>query len=704
MRAFLLLIGLGFMGLKASAAEVILEDDHTLAAFDSDSGALTRLVNKPTGWKIERRPELGVSFRLHAPLPDRRDNFVLGTKQHAAFVRKASPNSVELQWKNLQSEHGGALPITLSATVTLDHGALNFAATLQNDSDLSVETVDYPYLGDLSAPARDSHLNGRRIDYDHFVSDSIYPLFANSLGYWGTDWPTKTFDSAHCLFCLVQSEKQGLYAEMADPTQPYLVQFTFVQHPGALSGDPPTVPKTDTIDGVPVHCEFRVCHFVFAHPHSTVNFAPVVLEGYAGDWHSGVDLYKKWRATWFKPAHLPDWVKAVNSWQQLQVQTPEENSRISYKALAAYGDECAKKGVAAMQLVGWNKGGQDSGNPRLDTDPRLGTWQDLHDTITYLQGEGVHMIMFGKFNWGDRSTQWDRQVLTQYASTDPWGDRYNANGYSYVTPTQLAGINNHQYEVMDMASPAYRDIAVGEFAKILALGAQGFLWDEIQHHNGVYYSFSPNHGYTPPGYLEHGDIAIEKQIRALADKTSPDFLLAGESPNDWQRPYFPMSYTRVGVGDVPVTRYVDSQQPIMIAATGFDDREMCNVALLNRYIIEYEPYNFKGYLHDVLLTVAYGTKVDALRRKYQPYLWDAEFRDTLGAKVEGADHYTVFNGPGGKRAVVVVSNEMEKTVTVHVHLPHAGHLVVATPEQPEAKPTKGTVRLPPRSAAVVMEQ
>src|ERR1017187_6729350 len=76
--------------LSAFAGEVTLEDHSLLATFDTDSGALTRFENKSTHWTIERRPELGVSFRLHAPLPDRRDNFVLGQKQRAVEVKKLS--------------------------------------------------------------------------------------------------------------------------------------------------------------------------------------------------------------------------------------------------------------------------------------------------------------------------------------------------------------------------------------------------------------------------------------------------------------------------------------------------------------------------------------------------------------------------------------------------------------------------------------
>ncbi len=53
------------------------------------------------------------------PLPNRRDNFVLGSKQHASRVEKISNNQVRIEWKDLVSEHGGVLPITFTATVTL---------------------------------------------------------------------------------------------------------------------------------------------------------------------------------------------------------------------------------------------------------------------------------------------------------------------------------------------------------------------------------------------------------------------------------------------------------------------------------------------------------------------------------------------------------------------------------------------------------
>ena len=691
---------------SALAADVVLQDAKVLVAFDSGSGALTRLEDRTSNWVIERRPELGVSFRLHAPLADRRDNFVLGEKQRAAEVRKISDRQVRLVWKNLASEHGGILPITLSATVTLNDGALTFDATLQNDSQLSVETLDYPYFGDLNPPTRNVPMQARTTWYGNLESSQIYPTFRNEKGYWGDFFPTKTFESYRSLFCLIQAPDQGLYVEMADPTQRYLLEYTFEQHPGWVDSVHENVPAEDAIDGHPVHLQFRTTHFLFAHPHSTSRLVPVMVRAYRGDWHAGVDLYKQWRATWFKPPHTPAWVNEIHSWLQLQINSPEQDYRVRYAEILKYAEECAKNGVRAIQLVGWNHGGQDGGDPAQDTDPGLGTWQQLHDGIVQSHSIGVKIVLFGKLNWADKTTPWFKEELFKYASTDPYGIPYEQGGYSYYTPTQLAGINNHRRAVMDFQDLAYRAIATKEFQKLLALGAAGWLFDENCHHGPVKYSFAADHGYAAPGFIYGGDMPMAAQLRAAADEADRDFVFAGEGHQDWLMQYYPVSYFRISDSSTPVERYIDPQAPLMVAVTGFDDREKLNLILLDRYIISYEPYNFKGHVTDFPLTLEYGKKIDALRQKYREYLWDAEFRDTVGATVtaDGSHRYSVFIAKSGKRAVVVVNQEQNKTITANVHIANPKRLIAASPEQPEAHPSSGALTIPPRSAVVMMEQ
>jgi PHD/YefM family antitoxin component YafN of YafNO toxin-antitoxin module len=87
------------------------------------------------------------------------------------------------------------------------------------------------------------------------------------------------------------------------------------------------------------------------------------------------------------------------------------------------------------------------------------------------------------------------------------------------------------------------------------------------------------------------------------------------------------------------------------------------------------------------------------------WIWDAEFRDTLGATVtsSGSHGHSVFVTATGKRAVVVINKESKKSIMAKVDLPNPGNLVVATPERPDIRSTSGTLHIPARSAAIIME-
>jgi hypothetical protein len=666
------------LGGTALAGVLTLQDQPLSVSFDTDSGALTRLENRATHWVIEQRSELDVSFRLNALTSDQKDIGVLGQKQHAVEVKQLSDHQLRLQWKDLNSEGSGILPITLTALVSLTNGALTFETTLENNSTQMVSTVDFPYLGDLSPPAKDSPLQSMHSWYGGMPVQDV------SRG--------AVVMSKQSLFCLIQSTNQGVYVEMHDATQPYLLNFTFEPRGNAKSA------------GNPARLEFRTRHFIYAHPHTTARLAPVVLRGYQGDWHAGVDCYREWRATWFKEPHLPNWAKEVHSWTMLRMNTPEQDYGVPYTNLVRHAREWAADNVKAVQLVGWNKGGQDGDDPSQDTEPGLGTWQQFHDAIAQVQGMGVNVILFAKLNWADLTTSWYSNQLYKYECTNQKGKREEQGGYAYVTPTQLANIGLHRRAVMDFLDLDYRKLAGREFEKILALDSGGWLWDELCHHAGALYSWAPDHGYTAPGYVYAGDLPLAAQLRAAADKKNPDFIFSGEGQQDWLMQYFPFSET--GVGAMPICQYLDRHALMLAGVSGFDDREQINMILLRRCIIQYEPFLYKGYLSDFPMTVAYGKKVDALRAKYKGYLWDADFRDTLGAEVSagGSFRYSVFLADSGKRAVVVINQGSDKAITAKVTLPHPGKLVVATPEEPEGRPTTGTVQIPARSAAVVMEQ
>ena len=144
----------------------------------------------------------------------------------------------------------------------------------------------------------------------------------------------------------------------------------------------------------------------------------------------------------------------------------------------------------------------------------------------------------------------------------------------------------------------------------------------------------------------------------------------------------------------------------MTAVTGFNDRNMLNQCLMYRFIISYEPYNFKGRLEDYPETVAYGQKVDEIRREYRKWFWDGEFQGTKGVTVSPVDGgifetYGVFAAEDNSVGVVLCNYE-DTTWCVNVNA-ESGRLRKYRLVEDEAwKPIEGGVVLPPRSAAIVL--
>ena len=204
-------------------------------------------------------------------------------------------------------------------------------------------------------------------------------------------------------------------------------------------------------------------------------------------------------------------------------------------------------------------------------------------------------------------------------------------------------------------------------------------------------------------------ISHDARFRTMAAKSIGEdhFLFSGEDPYDLEEQNYTLSYFRISPGNIPAERYTAPFRPMMVAVSGFDDREMVNRALMDRYILSYEPFRFKGNLSDFPLTLDYGRKMDALRKHYREYLWDAEFRDTLGATVTHSgqpwSNYTVFRTTSGKQAIVLVNDE-HSAVNLSVAAEGASSFRAVSSESPDPRPSTGNVTIPARSAIVLLPQ
>ena len=695
---------------QAPAKEYLtMENDGLLVRFDRESGALCELENKATKWKIQGglKPE---AFRLHVPLPDRSDHFITaeGNKLTGGTVAPDG-GSLEFVWRGLNSPHAGHLDIDLTCKVRLTKLGLEAECAVDNRSAFPVQAVSFPIISDMSIPPGNATLHEETPrDYSGGLSVTpLLPEFKNELGYWGEDFPATIANKwIPWNFIFAAGESEGLYVATHQEKLKDKVMFQFELHPAYTDSL-----LESSLDPAPGQEPERIClqvvQFLFCAPNSSKTSQTIAIAPYSGDWHAGADIYKRWRKTWFHPPVSPAWADDIVSWQQIQINSSEDRLLFPYRELVEYGKDCAKAGVKAIQLTGWNKGGQDRGYPNFDTDPRLGTKEDLAQAIAQCRELGVEIILFVKFIYTDITTDWWKKELHRYAAMDPYGIPYGmGSGDKYDSPVQLADINTRRLAIMCTVCEAWQDICAREFQKCVALGAGGILFDEVCHHAAGSYCFSPDHGHPVPAYLYSGDVTLANRFRSMVDPKK--FLFAGEAPYDQELTCYRVYYTRIQAGHTAVLRYIDSRQPIMIAATADNDRNMLNRALLHRYNISYEPRNFKGRLNEISATVGYGRKIDALRRRYHSLLWDAEYRDTLGATAlhAGKAHspYSVFvERASGRRAVVVANESHTDPVELTIDLPNPREVSVVRPETSDVSTFESKLNIGPEGVAVLLE-
>jgi hypothetical protein len=679
---------------------LVLENEHLLVAINRETGCVEQLESRDQAWKLQ-----GAGMRLHVPAPDHRFHYL--TERHAGKPHiESNGKQARITWVGFESDRMGNLDIEVKETVRLEGAGVHFSYEIRNGSQAVIESYSYPRLKGLKPPSGDKNMRQATWGYTGMGSASLWPTFGNHVGYYGYDTPAQLCNlGTDTQFCLVLSDSRGLYVGYHDQGQRQVVQIYFSLSPAyADSFNSSAIDSSAKVADASVGIDPN--HLCFVQPGASQSSEALVLEPFSGDWHGGADIYKAWRGTWFKASKMPEWVQDVHSWQQIQINSAEDRLSFPYKDLIKYAEACKRWGVKAIQLTGWQIGGQDRDFPLHDTDPRLGTTQEFKDAIAASKKMGVEIVLFNKYAWADVTAPAYASEFRQFAIEDPYGDPYQFHAYDYDTPTQIAGINTRHGAGMCQASPAWRKRALKEFRKSVELGASGILYDECFWHICPY-CFSQNHGHAVPGAVFSGDVPLIEGFRTIIDPEQ--FLFAGESPYDIQLQTYNMSYFRIEHGFIPFGRYIDPFAPMSVAITGWNDRQIINACLLYRFVMSYEPRDFHGELDEMPVSLSYGRAVDDLRRRYREWIWNAEFQDTFGAKVTAGGKpistYTVYRRKDGRRAVALANMSTADSIVCEVSLDDTkpAEMKLISPEQPKPKPWPGKLELAPGTAAVVLE-
>ena len=686
---------------------ISLNNNWLHAELNASNGALVSFYNKSTGWSPITNPNYIRSLELI--LKDGSHIITtMGIEQTPSSIKKISEEEAEISFdKIIYSE--GILDISITINIKFDEHIMKISYHVENNSDFLIDELRYPSFSGIKPSG----------------GDEVNALILGMNGNWNVHSMHKNFERWSCF---AKKDHPGFDTSFPDPS--FLMPMELIQagNSGLYIG---MHSKNDYFEAFQIHHELCggwtdtlernadfsddksnivvtiACKHVF-NPGTVTDVGDYIFCIYSGDWHTGILPYTDWRKTWYDPKPVPSWISDTDCWMTLHINSSAGCYRYYYRDLPKIMKDAAAHGVRCLQLIGWAIGGQDGIEPYQEIDPLLGTKEELKNAIAEIRAMGIRVLLMCKFRWVDSSSP-NFTEMEPHIAVDLFGNKLRHPGYSYQTSAQHLGITEHGGYHMCHSSKKYRELCMREFKKLLELEPDGIMYDEFVYITACY---SHDHGHRVGECCWNGGNDMAMEFKNYTDKINMPFIYAGEGVSDYMSQYYPYSYIRSSNGEFdqnsfePVLRYINRDIRFATCLTGFDDREMVNQCLLYNFVINYEPFNFKGWVRDIEKTAAYGEKVNKLRRSFREYLIDGIFTDTIGAEFKTDDslahRYSVFKNDKGQKAIVVVNEDISQTLTGKISCPDAEKFDCYTPEDGFIVKSRGEISVPPRSAVVLI--
>ncbi len=631
-----------------------IEDDRLRVRFDARTGGLVAIDDGRLGAWLEGTLA-GSLFVVEIPRGGDRTVVVQTTDQTLSSAHQDEPAAIELRWDEPVSSTGERLDgrIVVRAAVTSGRLSLSMELSLAEGG---VEAVRFPSIRGLRGPGE---LELRGVDYSTGTRVSLLPTFDSNAPYWGTIFPDyasgnlrpELVGNPTSPFIAVTAEQGGLTIMPAEPSLEFIGWRASLE-PGYDDSLARTAPGDGavTIDAIHFPVEGR----------DAVVLPTVVVAPYEGPWTASLDVPRENQRPTRRSAAA--WLQEPRSWLQVQLMSTEGEPRYDFDDLVDIIEECARAGIRAVQVVGWNEGGQDGRVPWHVPAEKLGGLDGLLRALQRAKELDVATVLYVKYVWVEKpGPHWDD--LAAWVSRDPNGQPYAQPGPVYHTARKRYGISTPWYVPLCFGVAELRRRIADEVALMAEWGADGVLADESLYHGRALLCFADDHGHEPGVSAFTWDAEWIADIRSRLGDRADTFVIAAEGAYDAQFEDYDVSYFRsASAQHRPVGRMLRPDARIVTALTGFDDRSMVAQSVLYGYGMSLEPYNFKGRPADMPLTVARAVAADGLRARLADWLWNGHLVVDGRAQlrvVEGAADlvsHTEWRDADDSARVVVVGN------------------------------------------------
>ncbi|MBW9092566.1 hypothetical protein JNB62_02585 [Microbacterium jejuense] len=677
---------------------ITIADDRISITFDAATGGIVAVSQEGVGPWL-RSPAGGSLFVFEVPRHGDR-TVVVETAAQTLSAGTVSPDgrTAQLTWDGLATSTGERLGGRIEVRAAVDDGALELTLRFAIP-DADVEAVRFPAVRGIS-PAHGG-LEYRGVDYSTGTRVRLLPVFDNNSPYWGTTFPDhasgnlrpEVIANPTSPFVVLAGDEAGLTVLAAAPTLEFIGWRTSLE-PGYLD----SLSRTTSADAT---VTFEAIHFPTPSAHER-ELPAMRVAPYRGEWTAGTDVYRATQGPTRRSRAT--WLDEPRSWLQVQLMSTEGEPRYDFDALVDIIEECAATGIGAIQITGWNEGGQDGLVPVHRPAQKLGGLAGLRRALERARELDVKTVLYVKYVWVEKPGPYWAEFEASVAR-DPNGQPYAQPGPVYHSSRKRYGISTPWYVPLCFGVEAVRDRFAREVAELHSWGADGVLADESLYHGRSLMCFAEDHGHAPGASSFLWDGQFVEDLRRAIGEGADEFVIAAEGAYDEQFEHYDVSYFRsFSANHVPLGRMLRPDARIVTALIGSDDRNMVNQSLLYGYALSFEPFNFKGRPGDMPATVAYGTAVDALRTELAEWLWNGSLTtgDDIDARVVdgGGDLRTAVWRNAAGTSCLVVANYAEEACTVAV-TGLAEAVQVHRPDGAAASAPASGIMLPARSVVVV---
>lgn len=436
----------------------------------------------------------GDFWRLHLDFCQVGKNNELGVYSHAQVPCsvKCEGSVLTVCYDSLLAEDGNTYPIALTLTVRESDGTLEYAAQIDNRSEVRVNELQYPFF-ELQYTAEESR------------KDVLYmPM---GLGQRVGD-PLAYTQKGHTEY--MAADYKNVWRHHAYPGQ-LSMPWICLQNGGhtlALSRRDEVCRISGFVTGTGPREEkdTRLILTVSSYP-AVVPGEALTLEGYRlavydTDWREEADSYRAWSNRTYLAdivdengrIRRKESIKPLHGWQRIILKHQYGEIIHTYHDLPRIYREGAKYGIRMILLFAWWQEGMDSGYPNYQPDEELGGADALRDAIREINTLGGKVVLYANGHIIDVNTDYYRDEGWKYTMKNIEMQEYR-EFYKFANNGTMLRFGGLKTFVGGChGTPQWRD-KIDEIAhRHLDLGSNGTFFDQLSCCFRLCFDKSHDHG------------------------------------------------------------------------------------------------------------------------------------------------------------------------------------------------------------------